>query len=286
MSENNFSQFLSKKAYEISYALFRMAAVVRRPSFADQMESRGLSLLDATVAEDYDRALILAKGIEYFLRFGADVGVLNIANVEVVARELIMFNSAIAEFKKSANVLPIAELGNVFSKLSLPVVKKGGQPDVSRENKQTKPPSIGEVEGAISREDLADNSSSDGSRGIVKSVPHSLIRQSIPAMMVGHSNDYGGRGNGSVHNTKSEGRQSAILERIRRIGNLPDGKTGCRLKEIQEFLPETSERTLRYDVQNLIEQGLIERIGNSGPATYYRAKTENTAVTFEGEQTL
>jgi hypothetical protein len=60
-------------------------------------------------------------------------------------------------------------------------------------------------------------------------------------------------------------RQSAILEKMRQSGN-------CRLKELQELLPETSERTLRYDVQNLMEQGLVERIGGGGPATYYKAK--------------
>ena len=59
-------------------------------------------------------------------------------------------------------------------------------------------------------------------------------------------------------------RQNAILERIRQSGN-------CRLKDIQEVLPDTSERTIRYDLQTLLEQGLIERIGNAGPSVFYRA---------------
>lgn len=249
MSENNFNQFLSKKAYEISYALFRMAAVVRRPSFADHMESRGLSLLDAAVAENYEEALILVKGTEYLLRFGADVGILSRVNVEIVTRELDAFNSAIAEFEKSATVLPVAELGSIFSKLPPPIIKNENQSDVVRENKQIKPSFADSADIAVSREDLADNSSY-GNHNVVKS-----------AM-----------------------RQSAILERIRQNGN-------CRLKEIQEFLPETSERTLRYDVQNLIEQGLIERIGNGGPATHYKVKEVKIVpgsgkVTFAQEGTL
>jgi len=59
-------------------------------------------------------------------------------------------------------------------------------------------------------------------------------------------------------------RQNIILERIRQSGN-------CRLKEIQDVLPNTSERTIRYDLQTLLEQGLIERIGNAGPSVFYRA---------------
>ena len=59
-------------------------------------------------------------------------------------------------------------------------------------------------------------------------------------------------------------RQSAILERIRQFGN-------CRLKDIQEILPDSSERTIRYDLQALLEKNLIERIGNAGPSVFYRA---------------
>jgi len=60
-------------------------------------------------------------------------------------------------------------------------------------------------------------------------------------------------------------RQSAILERMRQSGN-------CRLKDIQEIFPGTSERTIRYDLQSLLEQNLIERIGNGGPSVYYRVR--------------
>jgi len=62
-------------------------------------------------------------------------------------------------------------------------------------------------------------------------------------------------------------RQSSILERIRQSGT-------CRLKDIQDVLPNISERTIRYDLQTLLEQNLIERIGNVGPSVFYRANRE------------
>ena len=43
------------------------------------------------------------------------------------------------------------------------------------------------------------------------------------------------------------------------------------LKDIQDMLPDMSERTIRYDLQTLVEQNLIERIGNAGPLVFYRA---------------
>lgn len=61
-------------------------------------------------------------------------------------------------------------------------------------------------------------------------------------------------------------RQSAIINRIK-SGN----GNGCRLKELLAEFPDVSERTLRYDLNKLCEQGVIKRIGNGGPASYYTA---------------
>ena len=64
---------------------------------------------------------------------------------------------------------------------------------------------------------------------------------------------------------KSGMRQIAILDRIRQSGN-------CRLRDIQEILPDTSERTIRYDLEDLMERNIIERIGNGGPSVHYRIR--------------
>lgn len=62
-----------------------------------------------------------------------------------------------------------------------------------------------------------------------------------------------------------DNRQKLILEKITAIGN-------CRLRDIQEILPNTSERTIRYDLRTLVEQGHIDKVGQSGPATYYQIR--------------
>src|SRR5205807_733369 len=66
---------------------------------------------------------------------------------------------------------------------------------------------------------------------------------------------------------KAEMRQNAILGRIRQIGN-------CRIRDIEEILPNSSERTIRYDLQSLVEKNLIERIGTGGPSVYYRVRQQ------------
>ena len=64
---------------------------------------------------------------------------------------------------------------------------------------------------------------------------------------------------------KSGNRQIVILDKIRQNGN-------CKLKELQEVLPDCSERTIRYDLEDLIERNLVERIGSGGPAVSYRIR--------------
>jgi len=60
-------------------------------------------------------------------------------------------------------------------------------------------------------------------------------------------------------------RKSAILERIRQCDN------DCRMGDIVGGLPMVSERTLRYDLQELVSLGEIEKFG-TGPFTRYRIK--------------
>lgn len=82
----------------------------------------------------------------------------------------------------------------------------------------------------------------------------------------------------SAHSlVKSAMRQSTILEKIRQNNN-------CRLKDIMESIPEASERTIRYDLQDLISKGLAERIGSGGPATYYRIRAglSSSTPSFQG----
>jgi len=73
--------------------------------------------------------------------------------------------------------------------------------------------------------------------------------------------------NGNSLNTAI--RQSAIINRIK-SGN----GNGCRLKELLAEFPDVSDRTLRYDLKKLCEQGIIERVGNGGPASYYTVREE------------
>lgn len=63
---------------------------------------------------------------------------------------------------------------------------------------------------------------------------------------------------------KRKNRHSAILDFIRQLPN------GCRMRELVQQFPQVSERTLRNDLQSLVSQSLVERVGIQGPNSYFR----------------
>ncbi len=121
--------------------------------------------------------------------------------------------------------------------------------------------------------DLSEIFSHTGSADMRSSDPQSFEQQAYPVSPGDDAEINAAKGNAATiieeakeHGfIKSEMRQSAIIERIRQYGN-------CRLKDIQEILPGCSERTIRYDLQSLIERNLIERMGAGGPAVTYRMR--------------
>ena len=206
-------QLAFKKAYEISYALFRIAAKIGNAAFKDQLERQALSLLDAATNRNVGEAESKGAAIEYLVKFGSDVGLIHESNAETIVMQVHALNAAIAGLDKPA--MPEAvSLENIFSRESPLFVEPK------------------------------------------RSVP--IVEE--PAIV------------------KSGNRQSAIIDRIRQSGN-------CRMKDIQEILPETSERTIRYDLQSLIEQNVIERVGTGGPAVFYRMRqTVQSLPIAEGSQ--
>ena len=192
-----------------------------------------MRLLEASSSRDYAGMTDAAKSLEYLIQLGNDVNLINPANTRVILREIGNLYSAIAEFDSAT--LPDLNLDAVFSKVPERL-------DREKKNEEIESKNGNSYEQNINKNGGLDNQISDFSK------------------------DREGEIEGEIEKgDHAQIRQSAILERIRQFGN-------CRLKEIQEFIPKVSERTLRYDLQDLVDQGLVERVGSGGPATFYRMR--------------
>jgi len=69
----------------------------------------------------------------------------------------------------------------------------------------------------------------------------------------------------SVPASPATERQEKILEYLRENGR-------AQVWEIKQILPEVTKRTLRRDFEHMLNQGIIERIGERN-STYYQLKT-------------
>jgi hypothetical protein len=223
MKETGKERFILTKAYEVAYALFRLAAQMPEKDFAEPLRASGTAMLAASAAEDYAAAERSLRVVECLVKFGGDVGMIGTQNVEVMTREIFALDAAIAERKTVAKTDEV-NVAEIFSKQDLvePAMEPAPMP-IEEFRTQSESP-----------------------------------REQQPRQP---SND-------------SAIRQNTILARIRQSGN-------CRLKDIQDVLPNISERTIRYDLQTLVEQNLVERIGNAGPLVFYRASRVEQGASAE-----
>ncbi len=223
MKDTGKERFILTKAYEVAYALFRLAAQMPEKDFAESLRASGTAMLAAAAAEDYVAAERSLRVVECLVKFGGDVGMIGNQNVDVLTREIFALDAAIVERKTVAKTDEV-NVSEIFSKPEITAPKTAHVDEPAMEP------------APMRMEDF---------RARTESQP--VRREQQPRHP---SND-------------SAIRQSSILARIRQSGN-------CRLKDIQDVLPNISERTIRYDLQTLVEQNLVERIGNAGPLVFYR----------------
>jgi DeoR-like helix-turn-helix domain len=279
----------AKKAYEIAYALFRISAKILEPSVRGGLESRAIDLLVAANTEAFDDAAKEIAAIEALVKFAIDLNIVSIANGDVLLREIAALNEIVIErLDRSDDV----DVSRFFSKNKDSIVKDvvsmsasatpsgdrlrfpraaiaaSGIPHekeptrerldhdvpVSAVNVISSPLVFHEDERSASHE-------TKGRIGRNISSESALAEESKSATEIAEIPQ---SGNPAIA-LRSGNRQISILDKIRQSGN-------CKLREIQEILPDCSERTIRYDLEELIERNLVERIGGGGPAVFYRIR--------------
>lgn len=244
------AQFLKDKAREISYALIRVAWYVKRSDLRVKLESLSIELLEnsARVGVDksvanLDKALATISVLDGLVRLAYSVYEIEPVNANILVRELDNLNTAIRQYGNPADhgeQLP--NLDDLFT------TKKSDAPRVAVEKLEL--PKVMDVSQNNDYPRLVNLNELSGVADVENNVPLAESR---------------------TNNFNTAIRQSAIINRIK-SGNpsTGSGQVSCRLKDLISEFPDVSERTLRYDLQRLCEQKIIERVGNGGPASYYK----------------
>lgn len=273
-----------KKAYEIAYALFRIAGIVRNERIAEYLESGALRHLRAVILMDFNLAKESGKELEFYLRIGQDLNFIHPDNAQAVISELRALNDHVAELFGKARLPELAKFS--FSGKEVSPAKEGGtlqdiKISLDNINKQ--------IEILSEESQATEELPVDGFQPISEDI---LVRQSHYKEPVKAEKKLGLKierqapvviaseavveEDPKVNIFNGETRQMAIYELIRQFGK--ESGNGCRMRDLQEGFSGVSERTIRYDLEKLIEMGLIERAGQSGPSTYYRVKKLSPAL--------
>lgn len=196
--------FISRRSFEIAFAVFRVASLVRHPRLRAALENAAVDLYVGNTIGVGDAISCLERAV----RLAEAIGEIKAVNAAVIYRELGNLNTAILQQtqdeirQKDSD----AEIEHIFSK----------------------PPMV--IEERDRRQETNGKGQGTNSNGINSAI-----------------------------------RQSNIIAFIRQCGN-------TAMKELIAAFPDVSERTLRYDLQKLCEQGVIDRVGNGGPGSYYKAR--------------
>lgn len=224
--------FVNQKAQEISYALVRIAAYIRRQELRQRFEKSGFQLLEEAGRGDFEASLKTLGVIENLINIGKAIYEVEPVNAKVIIGEVSHLRSVLQEMTGLSGISQIEE---IFSK-----------PPAVIQNKERSEVTVSEGSGSDQISRIHDSA---------------LPNRDNPAMRQGtDSVQYSPNGNG----IGSAIRQSAILDKIRQSLNRQ-----TPLKDLLAAFPEVSERTMRYDLQKLCSQGLIRRVGNGGPGSYY-----------------
>lgn len=241
-------QFLKDKAREISYALIRVAYYVKRDNLRFRLEALAVDLLENAAKAATNNSLENLNQLS-----------------EVVSSldGLVRLGHSVYEIEPVNATILVRELDGFNS-----AIRQSGNPAAG---------------GNAELPDLETFFNKDLKSGqeFVKSEASSEI----------FNDDSNSSGLVPIKEIKTNGlntaiRQAAIVNRVKSGNHSTDsGQVGCRLKDLLAEFTDVSERTLRYDLQRLCEQGIIERIGNGGPASYYRVTEgqEDKAVALVSE---
>jgi len=320
------SEFLKKKAREISYALNRVSFYIKRDELRNRLERLSFEFLEnvAVAGEDASDKPALIRvfknisAMDVLIRIAHSLYEIETVNSNILIRELDAFNSAIrsrlevedprflgnrdnsltnsamennSEFGNGSASSPRTNSENPFAKqelnlesiFSMPpaIIKEavnsasvsvGAEKEFGNKQRLDKSVSLREISQSETTHQLVkdtqiskpkDFANIDNEKNIVE---RAYSKDSVPACQAIIRKFQ----NGISQQVRDESgnrtiRQNLISEKIRQSGK-------ANVRDLTNQFPGVSERTLRYDLQKLCDQGAVEKIGSSGPGTSYVSK--------------
>lgn len=263
--------------------MFRVAAHISRPQLQKYLEDVALSYMGSKTVDT------LAE-LEYAVRLTQEVGEISSVNAGVLLREINGLKKTLSDM--------------VYEKAE--TVAKGSKERILIEEMFSKPPMIfsefAKMIAHISEEkdeEVKTKAQKSGNEKMINSGVKSIdidASQKSPATYIKEDKKSGNENieKDGINTAKiTETQKSPAISMAKSVDEIPKAayfserqemivdllkkRTLCHIKDIQDILPGISDRTLRYDIQRLVDKKIIERVGTGGPKSFLRIKKQKTA---------
>ena len=254
-------EFFNQRSFEVAWAVFRVAQKVGRERVRQGLEERAVDYL---LYKDEESL----QGIEEVIRFAFQIGEVSRVNAGVILREIATLRQSLKVLREEqVHLLP--ESGNeedfnieeIFSsKPPLPDFKKSGNIESGNvESQESDNTESGNIKDALNID----------SNRVWQSEQKSGNVESQESGNTESGNQKSGNvkksGNIARNNDQREAKKRAILGVLGR-------RNLCHISDVLAELQDTSPRTVRYHIQNLVDSGIVERLGKGGPNSFFRLK--------------
>lgn len=249
--------FSEEKARGVCLTLIKISVYAKRAELRHRLERLAFDLIEHAATRDFQGFLRTASVLDGLIKFGKNVYEIEPVNADMVIQELGKLNEAmrqIADLSLPDLEKPPSQISDLSNNATLfEAMKTNAAIVIARDN-----PAMGQE---IQQSVAGDTAIKTGNVGLEPGKARKK-KPANPTILKDADDKTGNPPLGTVENAAI--RQTAIVERIRQSGNDP-----VKFKDVIAAFPDVSERTIRYDLQRLSNQGIIERVGESG---YYKIR--------------
>ncbi len=242
---SNQGEFIKNRSFEIAWAVFRCANIVKQLKLKTELENASVDVVAnlgiVDNLEKLEQLIRLAEVVEEIGKTNAFVLFREIDNLKEAIRQ---WNSAIRQEKEDGSAID-----TIFAKVPTPLFDINNPSINSGQDSSAK--SSAKSSAMVRQGPSVVSSGSNDSPQVVRQNEKISVMENSSAILRQPQDD--------------EDRQNRLFKKVQELGK-------TTTKELLASFPDISERTVRFYLLRLCDQGLVSRIGSTGPGSYYVAK--------------
>lgn len=262
--------FLGNLPIELTHALFRVAGSLRSEDLKKRIETWGIAFIESTALSNSQSMASDIRILEQLVILGETVGEIPYHSSKVLYSQFEKIKSAIRQYE--AEIAANSAIDNLFTASE---TDSSSTVELGQSNREA------DVLTPFQRPTLTEDGDKNNELDNGSPITLSEFNSQVNSLgFVKHDNDHKNKLSKKTEaiidamprkydsSTITE-RQQLIVQTVRQLGN-------TAMKDLIAEFPSVSERTIRYDLQKLCEEFILERIGNGGPASFYHLREQTS----------